>query len=234
MAGTDNMFDFQTNTLPRCTTPLVFQLWNKSDRGKCQLLGTQSRVQTTCISNRKIVRSFTLYWYLMPMKVIQGGTDYPDLSFLSTLQLLAGRLRLWMIPSSSPVYRINSSDATAMRNEDGACRSVLWDGLSAGMSVQSWVYVTGGDWEEDRARSWWGVTCEWSDRGMGRESWLVSLLGIGYQVSYTRFRTSVHINGTESKHTGVRSSRSCSCGDWRRGRGRHSWLAPALAPHRCD
>lgn len=42
----------------------------------------------------------------------------------------------------------------------------------------------------------------------------MSLLGIGYQVSYTRFRTSVHINGTESKHTGVRSSRSCSCGDW--------------------
>lgn len=59
-----------------------------------------------------------------------------------------------MIPSSSPVYKINSSDATAMWNEDGACRSVLRDGLSAGMSVQSWVYVTGGDWEEDRARSW--------------------------------------------------------------------------------
>ena len=29
-----------------------------------------------------------------------------------------------MIPSTSPVYRINCRDATATQNKDGACRSV--------------------------------------------------------------------------------------------------------------
>ena len=47
---------------------------------------------------------------------------------------------------------------------------------------------------------------------MERESWLVTLLGIGYQVSDTRVRTSVCINEMESKHTG----------GWRRRRGRRT------------